>query len=1217
MYHHAARLLLSDQAPPDELHDLLRAIGFADPERAQQRVAGLCGDASCDRALAESLPMLLAALSETAIPDGSLINFERYVQSVPDRAQLFQYLAERPRAVEILVKLFVGSQFLTEILLKNPDYLERLTLHRRLAEFKYREQFFFEACAAAAGAGDLAQRWDAIRRYQKWELLRIGACDSFGLLDLRNVTLQLSLLADGIVQACLAMLREELQVDVSGFCVLAFGKLGGEELNYSSDIDLVFLSGDNATQYWELGQKLIKGLITATSEGFLYRVDMRLRPWGKSGALVNTLDAHVAYLQKHGRAWEKQALLKARPIAGNIEMGHAFLRRIEPLIFGMDNAEIYDNVRETKRKIEQELGRKGRTWGEVKGGPGSIRDIEFLTQYMQLIHGRAQKAVRGVGTLDSLVRLADLGFLPADEYRGLTDGYNFLRTIEHALQLMHHKQVHSLPSEPRELAYLARRLDFPSGDEFLVRYERTVRTIRRIFNRHLGDNVEADPAETGLGIKGLPEHLARMEPSYQQTFQPEQIERHAEMLRLLSTENAVEIEVTRLAPGGAAPPGERWELTIAGRDHLGDLSMICGLLFVHGFDIVSGQVFTEITGRQQSSQTRGSEFVNVFQIHPTRPIQPGIWVEYEQELEDLIRLVAEGNAREAHGKLAKRVAASLHQRPARASAPTPETTLLPVDVQIDNTMSELSTVLHIRAEDTIGFLYELTNALALMDIDINRMIITSAGKQVFDTLYITTADGRKILDERALRELRTQIVLIKHFTHLLPKSPNPESALLHFGDFLTELFRQENWVEQVASLERGEVLSGLARLLGVSDFLWEDFLRLQYTNLFPVLTDFAALGAPKSRGRLDEELAERLSGGHDLAWWREQLNAFKDREMFRIDMRHILEFTADFYLFSEELTELAEVVVAGAAGIVERELAPRFGLPRRADGTPVPLSICALGKCGGHELGYASDIELMFIHDGEGQSDGPESIRASEYFQRFVELFMNLIVARQEGIFQLDLRLRPYGRAGSLAVAKEAFEAYFRPAGPAWPYERQALVKLRPIAGDAQLGDEIRQLRDKLLYTGEPFDIVAMRAMREKQVRQLVKAGTFNAKLSPGGLVDTEYLVQGLQITHGNTNPALRTTNTFEAIAALDSAGLLQGHSQRLREAYRFQRQLIDALRMVRGNARDLTVPQTNQEEFEFLARRLGYETEPARLAADIERHTQAILELQRQLPIG
>ena len=142
-----------------------------------------------------------------------------------------------------------------------------------------------------------------------------------------------------------------------------------------------------------------------------------------------------------------------------------------------------------------------------------------------------------------------------------------------------------------------------------------------------------------------------------------------------------------------------------------------------------------------------------------------------------------------------------------------------------------------------------------------------------------------------------------------------------------------------------------------------------------------------------------------------------------------------------------------------------------------------------------------------------------------------------------------------------------------------------------------------------------MRAMREKQVRQLVKPGTFNAKLSPGGLVDTEYLVQGLQITHGRDNVALRETNTLAALAALDRAGLLDGEYDRLREAYKFQRNLIDALRMVRGNARDLTVPPADSEEFEFLARRLGYSGETAHLADDIARHTQAVLELGRFLP--
>ncbi|MBA3315586.1 MAG: glutamine synthetase adenylyltransferase [Planctomycetota bacterium] len=1231
MFQHAPKLLRPGELTEEEAGAMLAAVGFADRQRARQRIESLCDDESCQRALNSCLPMLLAALSETATPDGSLVNFERYVQSVDDRAALFEYLASHPRAVEILVKLFVGSQFLTEILLRNPDYLERLTLHKRLAEFKYREQFFFEACGAAAGAGDLPAQFDALRRYQKWELLRIGACDSFGLLDLKNVTVQLSLLADSLVQACLAILCEKLKLKADGFCVLAFGKLGGEELNYSSDIDLVFLADGDATRYWELGQKLIKTLIDATTEGFLYRVDMRLRPWGKSGALVNTVDSHIGYLKKHGMAWEKQALLKARPIAGDAAVGRDFLKRAEPLIFGMPADEVRASVRSTKKKIEAELGRKGRTWGEVKGGPGSIRDIEFVTQYLQLVYGGQHKAVRSVGTLDGLVRLADFGFIHADEFRHLSNGYNFLRTIEHSLQLMHHKQVHSLPTDRRELAYLARRLDYPDGVQFVAQYERTVQTVRAIYNKYVGEDADMRPSEE-VAETGLPEHLARMEPSYQETYSAEDIANHATMLRRLSPDNEVEVEAVRLptAKNGAksADASLRWQLTIAGRDHVGDLSMICGLLFVYGFDIVEGNVFTELPGGRKGRSGRGTEFVNVFTVRATGKARDEDWPRYERELEELIKLVADGKHREAHGRLAKRVAAAMRvERPearvqktearplldARLSAL--DTTLLPVEVEVDNDRSELFTVLNIRAEDTIGFLYELTNALSLTGFDINRVVISTTGNRVFDTLYVTDSNGAKVTNPDAQKELRTAVVLIKHFTHLLPKSPNPEAALLHFRDFLTQLFRQENWVEQVASLERSDVLDALAKLLGVSDFLWEDFLRLQYENLFPVVTDIEALAERTPRTTLEVSLSAELESASDYDSRRERLNAFKDREMFRVDMRHILGYVSEFGEFSEELTDVAETVVNAAVEICRRELRPRYGEPETEDGGPMPLSINALGKCGGRELGYASDIELMFVYAGEGRTAGPEVVRTSEYFTRLIELLTNTIAARQEGIFQVDLRLRPYGRAGSLAVAVEAFETYFGPQGAAWPYERQALVKLRPIGGDSKFGRSLVELRDRLIYNGEPFDAVAMRAMREKQVRQLVLPGTFNAKLSPGGLVDTEYLVQGLQITYGAAEPSLRETNTFAAMAALDRAGLLDGEHERLRAAYIFQRQLIDALRMVRGHAKDLTVPPTESEEFEYLARRLGYGGETSRLTDDIQRHTAAVLELLRLLP--
>jgi glutamate-ammonia-ligase adenylyltransferase len=200
-------------------------------------------------------------------------------------------------------------------------------------------------------------------------------------------------------------------------------------------------------------------------------------------------------------------------------------------------------------------------------------------------------------------------------------------------------------------------------------------------------------------------------------------------------------------------------------------------------------------------------------------------------------------------------------------------------------------------------------------------------------------------------------------------------------------------------------------------------------------------------------------------------------------------------------------------------------------------------------------------------------------------------------------------------VSVDAFQHYFSPEGAAWPYERQALVKLRPVAGDGAFGERIVKLRDQMIYRGEPFDVVAMRGMREKQVLQLVKAETINAKLSPGGLVDCEYLVQGLQITHGHKDKRLRATNTLAAMSALADLGIIPDVDyEELRESYIFLRNLIDALRMVRGHAKDLTVPPPHSEAFEFLARRLGYGNDTARLQRNLNRTTECIQELSRLL---
>ena len=494
----ATPLLAPDAAPSDAAQEALRSLGFENPIAGLDRFRSLCETQSQQETLQNTLPALLHALAEAASADLSLLNFQRFVLSVPDRDGLFATLSRQPRAVEILVKLFVGSQFLTEILLKNPHYLERLTQHKRLAEFKSRQNFLDQGRQRISGEVPLDDFVHLLCGHQQWETLRLAACDTFGLMDLKTVTLQLSLLADAIIQLTLEQSAKSQEIDADELVVLALGKLGGEELNYSSDVDLMFVCERDAERYWRVAQTTIRLLSEANAAGFLYRVDLRLRPWGAAGPLVTTADAYVDYIRQHGRAGKSRPCSRRGPIAGNLRLGDRLLARLEPLVYDVNQEEARRNVLEMKHKIEQYLVRKGHRWGEVKGGPGGIRDIEFLTQFLQLTKGRDVPAVRSRNTLDSLVRLAERELLYADEYRRLSEAYVSLRTIEHALQLMHNQQEHLLPGAPRGLAYLARRLDFPDAETFVRHYEQHTQSVREIFDRRLAE----EPWSRGLANGG-------------------------------------------------------------------------------------------------------------------------------------------------------------------------------------------------------------------------------------------------------------------------------------------------------------------------------------------------------------------------------------------------------------------------------------------------------------------------------------------------------------------------------------------------------------------------------------------------------------------------------------------------------------------------------------------------------------------------------------------
>ena len=509
-------------------------------------------------------PHLDLALASAADPGRSLVYLERLLESANE--SLLHALIKNPRVIESLVTIFSGSQFLTEIILRNPNNVHLLHHRNLLTQRKSAGTIHIEATKAIHEIPE-AEKLDAIRRYQRGEILRIGASDLLDLYDLRTVTQQLSNLADGLVRACLDLASQQSGISANDFVVIAMGKHGAEELNYSSDIDLLFVAAHDPMEKLKLGERLIDNIGGVTPEGFLYRVDMRLRPWGRDGFLVTTLDGYLQYIQSHARLWEKQALLKARPIAGDITLGEKLLASVEPNIFSHAPEEVRASVFSMKQRTEQVLQQKGRDWGEVKLGEGSIRDVEFVVQYLQLAYGNQYPDLRGRATLQTLPRLAHHHLLTDEETRILADGYTLMRTIEHYIQVMHYQQTYTMPSDPESLALLAGRLGFTNTDALIHRYDEHRKAIRAIYLRRVGNEPVSEPQSQVV------QHIARLGADYVDSFSNEEIQSHADLARGINEQTPAIIE--------AQPLNENtWRVTVVGYDYPGELSIICGLFFV-------------------------------------------------------------------------------------------------------------------------------------------------------------------------------------------------------------------------------------------------------------------------------------------------------------------------------------------------------------------------------------------------------------------------------------------------------------------------------------------------------------------------------------------------------------------------------------------------------------------------------------------------------------
>jgi glutamate-ammonia-ligase adenylyltransferase len=719
-----------------------------------------------------------------------------------------------------------------------------------------------------------------------------------------------------------------------------------------------------------------------------------------------------------------------------------------------------------------------------------------------------------------------------------------------------------------------------------------------------------------VGKEVIQDFFARMDEDYFATFSPEEISTHIKMSCALDRERPAQCRVTQRGP-------DEFDIVIVGYDYLSEFSIFCGLLSAFGLDIRAGNIYS-FARRQPGEErprlrraTRGKapqssprKIVDVFNVRakPGEPFDEAKRREFEQELQTLVRMLASGSDERARGRLNRFLTERIEKMNERLSG-----LLSPVEVRFDNQLSRDWTVMDAHSEDAFAFLYAFSNALSIRGIYIHKVEIRSVGREARDRFYIADSWGRKIEDGREQERLRTTVALIKQFTRFLPEAPDPAKAMRHFDQFLDKVAEERIPDRMVSFFAGNEGMNLLAHLLGSSDFLWDDFLSLRFKDLLPILEDFTKTELRPGKQSLRRRLAESLSGSRTFEDKKEAFNRFKDGQVFLIDVKHLLDPQVTLMDFSQALTDLAEVALDEAARICYESLAELHGEPARADGSPARFTICGLGKFGGREMGYASDLEVLFVHDGPGRTTGPKPIDNGLFFERLAQQVVEFIEAREKGVFHIDLRLRPHGKAGALATPFERLADYYSENGEAAPFERQALIKLRWVAGDEALGGLVEERRDSFTYSGAPWAWENAMHLRRRQTRELVKPGQINVKYSSGGIIDIEYAAQYLQLLCGKDRPELRVTNTLDALDRLRRLDLIsEAESETLGAAYLFLRNLIDALRIVRGDASDLALPEEDSDEFKSLARRLGYRERDwkrgaEKLAADIRRRMKEV----------
>jgi glutamate-ammonia-ligase adenylyltransferase len=459
----------------------LAALGFRDVERAVRIFRILTqGLSRRSRLMQQMLPMIIDWLADSPDPDLGLDQVRLLAASLPDHTELITTLTERPVVGQRLAHLLGSSRLLGRYLDRIPEFVNQLDDDEAIVDLRPRDELEERLRRRIEARADPEEKLGTLRRFARRQIVRVAARDLLGMAEVGRTMDDLTAAADAAVSVATSLADGD-----RGFAVIAMGRWGGEELSYASDLDVLYVFDEPLDADSALGRatRLRELLAAPAKEGIAWDLDANLRPEGKSGPLVRSLDSYAAYYDRWAETWEFQSLIKARPVAGDPELGARFMDLVSSHLW-MDPfpSERIIDIRRMKARVEKERVPLGEDPDfHLKLGPGGLVDVEFLVQLLQLRHGGRDPRVRLTSTRRAIAALADAGVLAAEDARDLRAAYEFCTHVRNRLYLQAGRAIDSLPRDPADERRLAISLGYERRSDLREEYKRLTRRARRIF----------------------------------------------------------------------------------------------------------------------------------------------------------------------------------------------------------------------------------------------------------------------------------------------------------------------------------------------------------------------------------------------------------------------------------------------------------------------------------------------------------------------------------------------------------------------------------------------------------------------------------------------------------------------------------------------------------------------------------------------------------------